>query len=214
MQHDDSCDFEKLYESLCDIEGNNQTIPSPYSLNNLNCKYYTPLNCADLLHENKNSLSAFSVNAQSLNAHWDSLNTLLSTVSEKQGAFDFIALTETFNLSPKVNYDLAGYHPLKFKTRNDDDDGHGGVGLYINDQFSFSEREDLTTFIPHVCESLFFEVKINSHERIVVGVVYRPNTQPKADLDQFCEHIVRITDQISKEKKKLQFFLEILMWIC
>ena len=82
-----------------------------------------------------------------------------------------------------MSFNITGYHCLQFQTRSDTDDGRGGVGLFINSNFTYVKRDDLSVFIPHVIESVFFEIQINERKTIIVGVVYRPNTQPRADID-------------------------------
>ena len=75
-----------------------------------------------------------------------------------------------------MSFNITGYHCLQFQTRSDTDDGRGGVGLFINSKFTYVKRDDLSVFI----ESVFFEIQINERKTIIVGVVYRPNTQPRA----------------------------------
>ena len=70
--------------------------------------------------------------------------------------FDLIGLTEVFKICDDVNYKLNGYHDLQFNTRPSTYDGHGGVGLYIKDNLTYVKRDDLSIFIPHVFESIFF----------------------------------------------------------
>ena len=65
--------------------------------------------------------------------------------------------------------------------------------------YRYPLRDDLTVFIPHVLE--FVEVQINSKKSIIIGVIYRPNTQPRADLDEFTDNIYTITSKISTENK-------------
>ena len=55
-------------------------------------------------------------------------------------------------------------------------------------------------FIPHVIESVFFEIQINERKTIIVGVVY-PNTQPRADIDIFMQTIIEIQSIIKEEHK-------------
>ena len=62
-------------------------------------------------------------------------------------------------------------------------DGHGGVGLYINVTFTYFQREDLSIFIPHVFESIFFDVQAIQNKLIILGVIYCPNTLPGADIE-------------------------------
>ena len=85
---------------------------------------------------------------------------------------------------------------------HDSNYGHGGVIIYINENMSFFRRDDLTICIPHVIESLFVEVKINSKKSIIVGVIYRPTTQPHADMDLFADKLSEITSQIPNENKE------------
>jgi hypothetical protein len=97
---------------------------------------------------------------------------------------------------------LNGYHPLEFKTRNDTTKSRGGIGLYIREKYPYEVRSDLSIFIPNVLESLFVEVLINN-KKIIVGVVYRPNTPPKADLDIFIHTMQEIQSLLNQERKEV-----------
>ncbi len=70
---------------------------------------------------------------------------------------------------------LPGYHDWLSRCR--DDGPRGGVGLFIRDS------KDLSVFILHIFELLFVEIINKSSRNIIVGVVYRSNTEPHADLD-------------------------------
>ncbi len=94
---------------------------------------------------------------------------------------DIVGITEVFGLS-KSEYSLPGYHPLEFKTRHDTNDSRGGIGVFIKDTFEYKIRQDISIFIPHVFESLFLELSFD-HHKVFVGVVYRPNTYPHADIE-------------------------------
>ena len=43
--------------------------------------------------------------------------------------------------------------------------------IYINDSFTYTKREDLSIFIPHVFESIFFEVQNNKNKPIIVIII-------------------------------------------
>ena len=45
------------------------------------------------------------------------------------------------------------------------------------------------------------EVQNNKNKPIIVGVVYRPNSAPRADMDMFMSKIIEIQDKISNENK-------------
>ena len=68
------------------------------------------------------------------------------------------------------------------------------------------KRDDLSVFIPHVIESVFFEIQINERKTIIVGVVYRPNTQPRADIGIFMQKIIEI-QSIIKEENKISYLM-------
>ena len=76
---------------------------------------------------------------RSLEAHWDTLQDLLLTMSSNGLTLDFIGLTEIFKIQDVLHYKINGYHNLLFNTRLDADDGHGGVGLYISETFTYSK---------------------------------------------------------------------------
>ena len=82
----------------------------------------------------------------------------------------------------------------------DTDDGHCGVGLHISDKFTYSMRVDLSIFIPHVFESICFDVQTNKCKPTIVGVIYS-NSHPRADLDLFISTILDIQTKISNENK-------------
>ena len=56
------------------------------------------------------------------------------------------------------------------------------LAFFIKDDISFNIREDLSTFIPHVFESVFIEISPKSGKHSIVGVIYRPNTAPRVAL--------------------------------
>ena len=81
------------------------------------------------------------------------------------------------------------------------DDAHGGVALFINENLNYIKRDDLSIFIPHVMETIFVEIQYKRSKPIIVGVIYRPNTLPRADLDLFISNLLEIQSKISNENK-------------
>ena len=116
--------------------------------------------------------------------------------------FDFIGLTEEFKFYDDFNYSIQGYHAVEYNTRDNSDDGHGGVGIYVNSDMSYYRRDDLSIFIPYVIETLFIEVKLNQTKSIIICVIYRPNSQPRADMEIFTTKLAAITTKINSENKE------------
>ena len=69
---------------------------------------------------------------------------------------------------------------------------------------SYCRRDDLSIFIPHVIETLFIEVKLNQTKSIIIGVIYRPNSQPRADVEIFTTKLadIGLTTKINSENKE------------
>ena len=76
-----------------------------------------------------------------------------------------------------------------------------GEGLFIKDSIQFHIREDLSVFIPHVFESVFVAINTNSNKKSIIGVMYKPNTQPYADIDVFTSTLFELMALINSERK-------------
>ena len=112
--------------------------------------------------------------------------------------FDVIGVTELFSMSTG-ECTLSGYHPLEYKTRTDSNKSRGGIGIYIRDNLQYKLRNDLSIFIPHVFESLFVEI-IRDSKNVVIGIIYRPNSYPEADIDIFAHNMFEIQNLLAQEK--------------
>ena len=51
----------------------------------------------------------------------------------------------------------------------------------------------------HIYESIIVEISTESGKKIIVGVIYRPSTAPRVDLDIFTTVLHGIIDQINME---------------
>ena len=133
---------------------------SAYGQDTHNCRYYISTECSNTFGYANIALSMLCLNCRSLDALWDSFNELLISQSPDGLIFDLIGVTEIFRIRDEQRFKLNGYHNILYKTRCDTSDGHGGVGLYINETFDYFKREDISVFIPHVIESIIFEVRL------------------------------------------------------
>ena len=114
---------------------------------------------------------------------------------------DFIGLTEVFQIEKDQHFTLNGYHKFEYNTRPSSHDTHGGVALSINENLNDIKRDDLLIFIPHVMETMFVETQYKRSKPMIVGVIYRPNTLPRADLDLFISNLLEIHSKISNANK-------------
>ena len=164
----------------------------------ISCKYYSPDQFLDNVNETI-GYSYFNLNCCGLCAHWEQFYELISNTSDNHFAFDFIGLTEVFRTNNDQRLTLPTYQKLITKSRPVSP--RGGVGLFVRNGIKFTIRDDLSVFIPHVIETLFVEFKTNSKNNCVVGIIYRPNSAPLADIDRFSQELYNIIDKINSENK-------------
>ncbi len=127
--------------------------------------------------------SYFHLNCRGLSSNWDSFYSLLCELQSDKFNFDVIGISEIFTTTDDMCLKLPGYHD--WLSRCHDDGPRGGIGLFIRDSKDYKIREDLNVFILHIFESLFVEIIKKSSRNLIVGVVYRSDTEPHADLDIF-----------------------------
>ena len=186
---------------LCDTsEPGDEFNDSPFEILSNKCDYYEPCEINKILTNDHNNMSIFCMNCQGLRAHWDSFRNLVWEMCADNNALDIIGITELFSMN-MGECALDGYHPLEFKTRNDTNSSRGGIGLYIRDKHSYEYRHDLSIFIPNVFESIFIELHINKKSTII-GIIYRPNTPPKADVDIFMQTMHDLQNKLNMEGKE------------
>ena len=199
----DQIGTQSMYDlvKMCDNNDSDEDLSdSPFATLDNSCDYYDPSGVKDILTKEPNNISLFCLNCQGLRSHWDSFHNLIWKTCGDSNAFDIIVITELFSMN-KDECALNGYYPLEFRTRDDTNSSRGGVGLYIRDKYNYELRTDLSVFIPHVFESIFIELHINK-KSILVGVIYRPNTPPKADIDIFTHTMHDIQNILSRDKKE------------
>ena len=190
-------DFTKLYHLFDD---DNETIDSPLHAANLGCKYYEPTGFRETFDNAIHEQSYFHINCRGISVNWNDFKDLIFDLTGEDASFEFIGLSEVYKCESDTRLLLPGYHPLITRTRNLDN--RGGVGLFIRSNIKFTIREDLSVFIPHIFESIFIEYISIKKKRCVVGVIYRPNTPPKADIDVFMHTLNDIVDLINTENKQ------------
>ena len=105
-----------------DANQNDLINDSPFVPNN-SCDYYSPEEFGRSFQHYKKSQSFFCINCRSLNYHWDALREFLLMINSDGFLFDFIGLTEVFQIRNDTNYTLDGYHQLEFNVRPEADDG-------------------------------------------------------------------------------------------
>jgi len=199
IREDDIYNFQRIYEQY--ENEMDEDIDSPFNQYQASCEYYECNQFKQIFDNLLNSTSYIHFNCCSLSSHWEPFKEVLYNMQGEKLSFDFIGVTEIFKCDRDSRIYLPGFHDLISRHRKDC--VRGGVGLFIKEHIHFKIREDLSVFIPHIFESVFVEI-IQPNEaqtNNIIGIIYRPNTQPKADLDIFTSTLFDILDIINNEKK-------------
>jgi endonuclease/exonuclease/phosphatase (EEP) superfamily protein YafD len=154
---DDDDDFLSPYENL--VNNSMYLDEYTYHSNFKNCPDFTML----------------TLNIQSLPAKFTEFSEFISLMSHNNCAPDIICLQELWQFPANVSFVLKGYHPLIYALRRNNVQG-GGVGIYLKDKFQYTRLDGLSLFADRILETIFVEVSISKHTKVVVGSLYRPGT--------------------------------------
>jgi exonuclease III len=88
--------------------------------------------------------------------------------SHNNCAPDVICLQELWQFPADVRFKLNGYHPLICTLRRNNVQG-GGVGIYLKEKFQYTLLNGLSLFADRILETIFIEVSINRHSKIIIG---------------------------------------------
>ena len=147
----------------------------------------------------KNQLSFFGHNVRSLTGKFNEFSDLIQSLNSNKFKFTVIAITELWNVPPDIQYQLPGYSPIHFTIRDKsqlNNNAGGGVGLWVDSNYSFEPINKLSVFEPHIFESQFIKLKTSKNKFSIIGNIYRPNTAPKANIKRFIEILDRIIKSI------------------
>ena len=138
------------------------------------------------------------INCRSLNKNFKSLCNLLARCS---GTLTAVGVTETW-LSPNFedNFCIDRY---KFVSKSRTNKLGGGVGLFIDNQFDFHVRNDLT-FMKDFLECIFVEISQQNTSDVIIGCIYRP---PNTDVSLFNSDLLVILNILNKYNKMPVFIM-------
>ena len=85
------------------------------------------------------------------------------------------------------------------------------VGLFIDSNYNdYEVLKDESFFIPHVYESLWIKIRTKNGKDKIIGNVYRPNTAPRANLEQAIQIHLNILEKIMTNKEHYKCDIQIL----
>ena len=158
-----------------------------------NCDYYDENSFQKLIKSSYNSnFSILHLNIRSIANKYDDFVNYLASLNHE---FSIIGLTETWLTKDNLNNFPIPHYKYIGQVRNTRQGG--GVGLYINKLYEFTERNDLSTNIENIIEAQFIEIN-SQPNNIIIGVIYRP---PNGKYKQFEEKLSDILQLINQENK-------------
>ena len=165
----------------------------------IKCKYYelNSLNTIFVESPNKEDKTGFLImhlNVRSLQKNIDKLSLYVAQLKRKP---DIIAVSETKLGINRVheNNELSGYNFIHRGSLTN----AGGVGIYINKNISFTEKE--TQFKPRLTEDLWIEVNINQ-KPMTIGVIYRHPVYIAHEIDEFGKTLANVLHKLNINKSK------------
>lgn len=191
---------EKAYNFKNNLNNNafeDEESSSIYNDTGHTCEYFEIEEFIEQTRSADKQISFFSQNVRSLPGKWFDFANQMQSLNTESFKCTVISVTELWNVPPDVVYQLPGYSPFHFTIRDNSGlnmNSGGGVGLWVDSNYSFEPIEKISIFEGNIFESQFIKLKTSKNKFSIIGNIYRPNTAPKANINRFIE----ILDQIMK----------------
>lgn len=144
---------------------------------------------------NDNSFSLIHFNARSLPKNYDDIHTLLASLEKK---FTAIGISETW-LSVNKKSDMYHIDGYNFVQINRENKRGGGVGIYIDNNFDYLIRSDISNNTSEF-QSIFIELLSNEKRCIIIGCIYRV---PGSNIDTFLDKLNNILEKINNRNSDI-----------
>lgn len=117
----------------------------------------------------------------------------------EEGA-DVLAITEHWKCKEELEaYRIKGYKLISGYCRTQGK--HGGSAIYSKEKFKCTERTDYSLLsVSNIIECSAAQIYLENYKILIC--IYKPNTQPSADVDQFLEVLRTILEKCTVEKGK------------
>ena len=170
-----------------------------YNNNGHTCDYFDINDFSNTVNCLQKQISFYSHNVRSLTGKFNEFTELIQSLNNNKFKFTVISITELWNVPSDIQYTLPGYSPLHFSIRDKtqlNNNAGGGVGLWVDSNYSYEPIDKLSVFEPHVFESQFIKLKTSKNKFSIIGNIYRPNTGPQANVKRFIEILDNILQTI------------------
>ena len=104
--------------------------------------------------DTNNQVSFFSQNIHSLPNKWANFQDQITCLNSEKFKFTVIALTEVWYVPEFSNFSIPGYSEFEYKLRPKSLQSHnagGGVGLWVDSNFSYEVIPDISEILRPLC---------------------------------------------------------------
>ena len=153
----------------------------------------------------KETFNILSINIQSVNAKFDQLISMLTFLQDHNLSFKAICLQESWlsDYHDVSVFQIPGYNLVHQGKRCC---GHGGLMVYIQNQYSYTVRNMYDT--SNYWEGLFLDITgPDITNKITLCNIYRPSTSNESNfvIESFISEITPIVEALDKENSNLIF---------
>ena len=145
----------------------------------------------------KITISLFHLNINSLQYHFDELQTFLSNCPID---FQILGISEsrlTTDISTTTNIQLPGFNIEHMSTKS----ANGSALFYIRDTINYKLRPDFNVEKEKELQSMFIEILQKTTKNVTIGCIYRhPCMHPKEFSNLFLKSLTeRLAKKITKK---------------
>ena len=162
-----------------------------------NSPFFNNSEFINFLSTKNNSFIILSLNAQSLNAKYDTIKTYIDMYNECDTKISAICLQETWLTTDSDTslLQMAGYNLVH---RGKSCSAHGGVAIYLDNNLQYeviniSENSE-------IWDGIFVKVFVNGNKTVILGNIYRPPRQSVANITTFINDISDIINSLQNYK--------------
>ena len=188
-----------LVDLLSEEQDDSDDIPTLFQ----HSPYYDNEAFIEILKTKSDSFSLLSLNCCSLNAKFDQLQIYVDMIEQSGCKLDAICLQETWlSHSNDVSLiQLAGYNLIY---RESICSTHGGVAIYLRENFEFSEMPSYGH--ADIWDGQFLEIHDKNDKnlrKLVIGNIYRPPRNSIDNYTTFTNELNEILYNFSRTKKEV-----------
>ena len=164
--------------------------------------YFEPASLVQYLSKYLDNFTVLSLNAQSLNAKFDGIQTLISQLNEQRFSFSALCFQETWIKDCNSGFNLLNLHGYNTIPLPATVSSHSGLVIYLQEDYKFKIRSLQSH--SSAWEGQFIDICHSSLKRkITLCNIYRPPRENLELIQVFLDEVSPILDQLNKENSDI-----------